>query len=46
VTLPAEQLIDRSRKRTIARGAGSGIEMEVESLTIWTFNDEGKVTRV
>jgi ketosteroid isomerase-like protein len=35
-----------TRQRTIARGAGSGIEMEVESLTIWTFNDQGKVTRV
>ncbi len=32
--------------RTIARGAGSGIEMEVDSLTVWTFNDDGKVTRV
>jgi hypothetical protein len=35
-----------TRQRIIARGAGSGIEMEVESLTIWTFNDEGKVIRV
>jgi ketosteroid isomerase-like protein len=35
-----------THQRTIARGAGSGIEMEVDSLTVWTFNDEGKVTRV
>jgi ketosteroid isomerase-like protein len=35
-----------TRQRTTARGAGSGIEMEVESMTVWTFNDEGKVTRV
>jgi ketosteroid isomerase-like protein len=35
-----------TRQRTIARGAGSGIEMEIESLSVWTFNDDGKVTRV
>jgi ketosteroid isomerase-like protein len=35
-----------SRQRTKARGAGSGIEMEIEALTVWTFNDDGKVTRV
>jgi ketosteroid isomerase-like protein len=35
-----------TRSRTIARGAGSGIEMEIEALTLWTFNEEGKVARV
>jgi ketosteroid isomerase-like protein len=35
-----------THQRTTARGAGSGIEMEIESLTLWTFNDQGKVARV
>jgi len=35
-----------TRSRTSARGAGSGIEMEIESLTLWDFNDAGKITRV
>jgi ketosteroid isomerase-like protein len=35
-----------TRQRTKARGAGSGIEMEIEALTVWTFNEDGKVTRV
>jgi ketosteroid isomerase-like protein len=35
-----------TRQRTVARGAGSGIEMEIDSLTVWTFNDRGKVVRV
>jgi len=35
-----------TRQRTIAKGAGSGIEMEIESLSVWTFSDAGKVTRV
>jgi ketosteroid isomerase-like protein len=35
-----------TRSRTKARGAGSGIEMEIEALTVWTFNEEGKVARV
>jgi ketosteroid isomerase-like protein len=35
-----------TRSRTVARGAGSGIEMEIEALTVWTFSQEGKVTRV
>jgi ketosteroid isomerase-like protein len=35
-----------TRQRTTARGAGSGIEMEIDSLTVWTFNEEGNVTRV
>ena len=35
-----------TRQRTVARGVGSGIEMQIDSLTLWTFNDEGKVTRL
>jgi ketosteroid isomerase-like protein len=34
------------RQTTKAKGAGSGIEMEVESWAVWTFDDEGKVTRI
>jgi ketosteroid isomerase-like protein len=34
------------RQRTTARGAGSGIEMEIESWTLWTFDDDGKATRM
>jgi hypothetical protein len=35
-----------TRSLTRARGAGSGIEMELEALSVWTFSDAGKVTRV
>jgi limonene-1,2-epoxide hydrolase len=35
-----------TRQRTTARGAGSGIEMEIDSLSVWTFDDRGMVTRV
>jgi limonene-1,2-epoxide hydrolase len=35
-----------TRQRLRARGAGSGIEMEIEALSVWTFNDDGKVARV
>ena len=35
-----------TRVRTSARGAGSGIEMEIDSLTVWSFNQQGKVARV
>jgi limonene-1,2-epoxide hydrolase len=34
------------KQNTRARGAGSGIEMEIESFSVWSFNDECKVTRV
>jgi ketosteroid isomerase-like protein len=33
-------------QHTRARGAGSGIEMEVGSWAVWTFDDEGMVTRM
>jgi limonene-1,2-epoxide hydrolase len=35
-----------TRQRLSARGAGSGIEMEIESFSIWIFNEDGKVARV
>jgi limonene-1,2-epoxide hydrolase len=35
-----------TRQVTRARGAGSGIEIELESLSLWTFNPECRVTRV
>jgi ketosteroid isomerase-like protein len=35
-----------TRQLTKARGAGSGIEMEIEAVTVWTFNEDGKVVRV
>jgi ketosteroid isomerase-like protein len=34
------------RQRTKARGAGSGIELELESWAVWTFDDDGTVTRL
>jgi ketosteroid isomerase-like protein len=33
-------------QRTASSGAGSGIEMEVESWAVWTFDDEGGVIRL
>jgi ketosteroid isomerase-like protein len=34
------------RQHTTARGSGSGIEIEIGSWAVWTFDDEGKVTRI
>ena len=34
------------RQHATARGAGSGIEVEIVSWTLWTFDDDGKVTRM
>jgi hypothetical protein len=34
------------RQHMTARGAGSGIEMEIESWTVWTFDEDGKATRM
>ena len=34
------------RLRMIARGTGSGIEMDMELWNLWTFDDAGLVTRV
>jgi len=33
------------RARTRARGAGSGIELDIDIWTVWTFDDDGLVTR-
>jgi limonene-1,2-epoxide hydrolase len=35
-----------TRQITRARGAGSGIEMEIESFAVWEFDQDGKVARV
>ena len=34
------------RQHTWGRGAGSGIEMEIDMWAVWTLNDDGLVTRV
>ena len=34
------------RQHTRARGSGSGIEMEIGSWSVWTFDEEGRVTRI
>jgi ketosteroid isomerase-like protein len=34
------------RQHAWGRGAGSGIEMELDAWVVWTLNDEGLVTRV
>jgi len=34
------------RQHAWARGAGSGIEMEVDTWVVWTLNDDGLVTRL
>jgi ketosteroid isomerase-like protein len=34
------------RQHTRARGAGSGIELDIEIWAVWTLNDEGLATRV
>jgi ketosteroid isomerase-like protein len=33
-------------QRTSARGAGSGIEMEIDSWAVWTFGDDRRITRI
>jgi hypothetical protein len=33
-------------QHTWARGAGSGIELEIDSWAVWTLNEDGLVTRV
>ena len=34
------------RQNTWARGAGSGIELEIETWAVWTLDDDGLITRV
>lgn len=35
-----------SRQHIKARGSGSGIELEIVSFTVWSFDDAGLVTRI
>ena len=34
------------RQRTLARGAGSGIELDLENWAVWTLDDDGLAMRV
>jgi ketosteroid isomerase-like protein len=34
------------RQQTLARGAGSGIEIDVETWVVWTLDDDGLATRI
>jgi ketosteroid isomerase-like protein len=34
------------RQHTKARGAGSGIELDLENWVVWTLNDDGLATRL
>jgi ketosteroid isomerase-like protein len=34
------------RQHATARGAGSGIELDMEMWAVWTLNDDGLVTRL
>jgi len=34
------------RQQATARGSVSGIEVEIESWTLWTFDDDGKAIRM
>ena len=34
------------RTRVTARGAGSGVEVAVNAINVWTFDDSGKVVRI
>jgi hypothetical protein len=33
-------------QRTTSRGTGSGIEIEIEAWSVWTFDESGKVIRL
>jgi ketosteroid isomerase-like protein len=33
-------------QHSTVRGAGSGIEMEIDTWAVWTFDEDGKVTRI
>jgi ketosteroid isomerase-like protein len=47
-TLDVEVEGDRvlTRLRAKARGAGSGIEVELNTWSVWRFDEDGLVTRV
>jgi ketosteroid isomerase-like protein len=34
------------RQHTWGRGAGSGIELEIDTWAVWTLDDDGLVTRI
>ncbi len=34
------------RHNTRARGAGSGIELDIDTWAVWTLDDNGLVTRI
>ena len=34
------------RQHTWGRGAGSGIELDMDIWTVWTFDDDGRATRI
>ena len=34
------------RQHATGRGAGSGIELEVTAMTLWTLDEDGRVTRL
>ena len=34
------------RQHAKARGAGSGIELDIENCVVWTLNDDGLATRI
>jgi ketosteroid isomerase-like protein len=34
------------RQHTTARGAGSGMELDLENWVVWTLNDDGLATRL
>ena len=34
------------RQHTRARGAGSGIELELDTWAVWTFDDDRRATRI
>jgi ketosteroid isomerase-like protein len=34
------------RQHATGRGAGSGIELEITAMTLWTFDEEGRITRL
>jgi hypothetical protein len=44
VTVAGDKVLARQNLR--ARGATSGIEVDVDSWAVWTFDAEGLVTRV
>jgi ketosteroid isomerase-like protein len=35
-----------SKQHIKARGSGSGIELEITSFTVWSFDEDGLITRV